>query len=586
MRLLAVLSLITCFPLLLAAQSTPQQQFEQAVRTYNALTAYLESTGAGPLRPDQADRIRGDIRSGLALTDELQRTQVGELAGLARYFGANFRLEEGRLLFRTGDAAAALNTLEAIRPTMESFVSTWFPWTYALDGKNYTIRWENAAPARARYFGLLSELYFQQNKYPQSLEEARRAYGHDHATAADRTAFAWLFVQNKLRLGQKDVEMLTYALNTAQQFDRLSSLETERFLNEGANLPREAFNAVHETLQGNAAAFPDAARYYRELAILYERHEALRDETTTAFAQALRLGEPEPGFVARAYFFAARYHGSDWAAQRPGRDAELRNLGLQAVALERAALHADDCEGQLRVAEHFERFDDKTNAAPLRIQARDCETVRQRVQRKAKREAHFYIGTYLFPLLTFDNERRDYGVVLNAGGRRALIELSYQRINNDRERLLDLSLRGVSTKDAPTRRWSGYYTHVALKFVAPKRSNPSLKAYAGPLFAYNERSLETFTVTVSDPQGNPFQAEFSPTLRQYSLLLNGGVLALKGGCMDFYYGLGLSYNHFNGGNDAVWRREGYEISDVMLDNRKSEYLGIIGRIGITIGFGR
>jgi hypothetical protein len=582
-----VLFTFALFPLLLAAQpTTPQQQLESAIRAYNVLQAYIEPLDYARLTADQAARITGDVRNGVALTDELARTQTGDLLALARYFRANFRVEEARLALAQNRAADAVAALEAVRTDVESVGEPFFPRTYELEGKSYTVRWDTYAPQRAEYYRLSAQAYLTQKNYARALEESDRALRHAYVRPRTRTAVTDYYVQSKTGLNQLDVERLDYALEGLRSFDRLSPAEQREFVNEKSNLLQTLYRTIDDAIRAQHQPYPHPGQYYGEAAVALAQYESTRDEAVAAYSEALKREYGHVAFSDGAYTLAARHYQTPWSAARPGRDAELRALALAALAHQRTLTKVDDCEALRRLSERYEKFAETQVANELRANADACQAVRTRQQDAKEREAHFYAGIYLVPFLAFRNVYRDYGVAVNFGGRRIIAELSYQRINNNQERYTDLLFRGIRTRSIGEHYWSGYYTHVALKFNNLKQSKKKTKGYIGPLLSYNERNFSTIPARVTDAQGVETAADFNPTMKQYALMANSGLLILNGFAFDIFWSIGASYNEFDGGNELYWNRPEYVINDALLEERREDFIGLIGRFGITVGFGR
>jgi len=128
-------------------------------------------------------------------------------------------------------------------------------------------------------------------------------------------------------------------------------------------------------------------------------------------------------------------------------------------------------------------------------------------------------------------------------------------------------------------KWDGYYTH--FQYKAFSGQDP---IYTGFLLGYAIKNFGSMTTDIVNTQNNALStANFDPSTKQYIFMVNEGILSLsKGFGYDAYFGIGVSYNIFDSGNNTLDRTV-YQIKNTTLQNRENAYFSYMMRVGLTIG---
>jgi len=205
----------------------------------------------------------------------------------------------------------------------------------------------------------------------------------------------------------------------------------------------------------------------------------------------------------------------------------------------------------------------------------------ERQYRRNNRDYFFYTGLNIFPLF---GPEPDYGIAVNFGSNRFILELSGLQVNQKKENFFDLDLREID--DVQDHYWDGYFAHANFKFTNDDWNDGRGGYYAGFLLAYNERTFEPFQSNVTNVNTGITQlVDFSPTSSQYILMFNYGVMGARIFGMDMFLGLGAAYNTFNGNDTKYWRNPDYNIEDRMMQYRVKNYWSYTMRMGISMGIG-
>ena len=215
---------------------------------------------------------------------------------------------------------------------------------------------------------------------------------------------------------------------------------------------------------------------------------------------------------------------------------------------------------------------------PCRVAVRKEQERKLRAQRRANSSFNIYAGIYPFGLMT-KRENMDFGGVLNLVNKKSAFEFSYLKIANKQENYFDIWLKEIDYEAEDLPKWDGYYTH--FQYKAFSGQDP---IYTGILLGYATKNFGEMTADVTNMQTNvPSTAAFNPATRQYTFMINEGILKLgKGYGYDAYFGIGVSYNIFDSGNNTLDRTT-HQINNATLQNRKETYFSYMMRAGITLG---
>jgi len=172
-----------------------------------------------------------------------------------------------------------------------------------------------------------------------------------------------------------------------------------------------------------------------------------------------------------------------------------------------------------------------------------------------------------------------------------MLEFSYVKIQQNRDHMQDLYLRGIETDISENGidfepRWDGYNAQFAIKFTSNNSAGENYRFYVGPQFGYSYRQIDSMNVVAvtNNVTGTTTNATFAPVDKHYEAILTFGSLAYgKVLGLDLGFGIGGYYSQFDIGNDAINNTD-FTINNVMLANRKKSHFGPLLRLSLTIGF--
>lgn len=550
----------------LFAQTKAERDLESAVRSYNALRDFTGSLKPATITDADVASVSKIAADGLALLDPLIKNEPAKIGDVARYFRANYLYEKAFVLGMKGRRAEAFELMRSIDADMNGFTSSRFPLEYGFEGRNYVVKWENFAPTQGEYNVSMAEFFYEKKDYPNALAYANKA-NENAAFLSDflKTLNNYWIIQIKNERKEYDRVGLDAAVNALENFHALEAEERQAGSEDLKTLLDIAPALLDNTLTAHPDLLANGEPYARAAHVL--RAEG-RGEQYRAFAgKALRAGYRDREFLNQTL--------NDAAAAR---DLTLGNLAADRLV---GMTAADDCAGMAKLADQYDLLGEHGKASDWRSKSSTCQRRQRNAQMRAQRDFGLYIGGYLFPLF-----RRDWGAVAGIMTKNVYIEASYQRENDNRDRLLDLQLRGVDHVEDARIYWNGYYAHLAVNGIV-KNSRRGLRPYSGVLLGYNLREYESIATDVYDRRTNLYlgQQSFNPVEKRYILMLNSGLHSYgRIFAADIYISGGASYNTFDRGNEAFNSKSNFLYENVLLENRKENRVSFMVRIGITLGF--
>jgi hypothetical protein len=574
---------LTLFSTKIFAQTT-KENLEKGIETYNALREYSRTLTPETTTEENIEDINNRVEQGTILLDKVVKTGTAEQIKVARYFKTNFRYELGYMRSMNGDNEESYVVFKAVENDITAYKSSDFPMTYEYNSKIYKITWENFAVIQAEYFTSMGEMSYNIGKYEDAYTMTKNAVAHKNTT----NWLSYIAVNKILDIRAKkkslvsDDEYYEFSLKSMKAYTTLS--------NEDKKI----------VIENN---YPTLERGYKIFNSLIESKTTLLNlPTTIGEAAQILMGGNENEKAAKFFTYALK---NNWGTSTLWKNEVLPTakaandnaLGLAVLGRLVTGLNATDCDNMESFSRDYAQFGDATKSTELKKKSENCrqqkeeeakkiaekqrkeEERRAREQRKATRDAHFFVGINAFPLFS---SPRHWGGVINFGAKKTMVELSFLSVAKKKENYFDLELREI--KDAQEHKWDGFFSHVAFKFS--KNSFKRFATYSGFLLGYNQRAFEPFSTNVTNTLTQKIQIKaFEPTNKQYIGMLNFGVMRLKGLGFDAYMGLGAAYNQFDGGNSEVWNKDGFTIEDKMVANRKPNYFSFIMRIGLSVGFG-
>lgn len=547
------------------AQTKAERDLETAVRKYNAMRDFAGSLKPSTVTDADITSISNSVEEGLTLLDPIIKTESGQIADVARYFRANYLYQKGFTLGMKGRMTEAFDLLRSIDSDINGFTSSRFPLRYVFEGRNFIIKWENFAPTQAEYNVSMTEFYFGKKDFTNALAYAAKA-NENSSYLSDylRTINNYWIVQMKSERGEKDPVALEASLVSLESYGALDADERQ---GGGSDLVK-ILDRSPEMLDNVLTARPDLVAggtpYARAARVL--KAEGRGEQYRGYAAKAIRAGYRDREFLNQSLNDAAT--------------AKDRPLGLLAAEALGGMTAADDCAGLARLADQYELIGERTRAADIRAKSNACFRKQKKAQVRASRDFGLYLGSYVFPLF-----RRDWGAVMGIQTRKVYIEASYQRANNNRDRLWDLRFSEVDNAEDEKVYWNGYYSHLAINWIS-KDSRRGFRPYTGVLLGYNHRAFDAVDTDVFNRETNLYlgRQRFEPVQESYILMLNLGAHSYgKLLAADLYASIGATYNMFERGNEAFNDSDTFLYENLLLENRKENRVAFIARVGLTIG---
>jgi hypothetical protein len=466
--------------------------------------------------------------------------------------------------------------MRQIKPLASQISKSDYPIQFKYKGEGREYRYEDFEVIYWKYYTTLAECEYL-TKDPMAIEDLKMALSHENIDFNKALFYSYL-IDFKQSVKQYDLELLEY-----------SNLLLEKFV----GLPEEQKNKLKELKlwSGNQPAAVEAAYS------LKSTEKIPTDFYAKAYPLYQQLGDTENS----RYFMEKLYkNGYDdytflWNVAENKRSLnDFTGAGQVADKLS-IKTTITDCTNLQRLAEFYVSIDKTTEAKEFKTKADDCTKAALKATEKSEREASrrskrsyssynvnpgVYFGVDLFPLMSTVKGHRDFGVCMDIVGRRAAHEFYYEKINVNKDQLMDIANAGTET-DGYDVRWSGYQAAYAFKgYLNDDRS----VQYFGFNVRYRDKTFEPVSSFIMDENNIVTQAEknYNPTEKQIEMLLNWGVMTTRRGiACDMYFGFGPKYSIFSH-NITDYKAEDI-YSHVLLENRKETRWGLGMRIGLTIG---
>ena len=521
---------------------------------------------------------------------------------LARVYYHQFRYED------------AYNKLKEITSRVDGTQPMYLPIKYPFNGKNYEVQDIHIQNFKADYYMDMSKVCYSLAKYSEAVSNMYGLTGLENVSVERKHATYKTLIEmdNELKYNFSNDEAMSNLTNYIQNYYQLT--------------PKQRDIIQADTTE---ITYYDALSY-----ILYDtKNSALSQQSISNIAGALLTLSANNDhaeivfdlyqYVLNNYFGSNDYSGSQYAynlkknpyefftaveaAARYSVNYEFKNNDYLSTALnlllvkekEKArqvaqqalqkmaefALSQNNCE-QLAIAvsgfENWKFAPELAKYSKLLVSCRAAVKKEQerklRAEKRANSKFNIYAGVYPIGLMT-KRENMDFGGVLNFTGKKSAYEFSYLNIANKQENYFDIWAKEIDYEAEDMPKWDGYYAH--FQYKAFSGYDP---IYTGFLLGYATKNFGAMTTDIVNTQNNALStANFDPSTKQYIFMLNEGILSLsKGFGYDAYFGVGVSYNVFDSGNNTLDRTV-YQIKNTTLQNRESSYFSYMMRVGITIG---
>lgn len=555
-------------------------RIDSAVHHYNAFRTFSFSLQPQNLTESQVQETE---KRGNAIKSEFEgimRTASGVQYDVAAYFYNLTLFNIGFVYGMAGRLDDSYLTLNKISAYMQSQSSETFPKKYLFEGKSFSISYENFSSSQLEYFASMAELHAFKGNYADVFLFVDKVFNIPiNNTGTDLNWYKYVSLVQFIKVSEKyavypdnAMEMGTRLL---ELYTKLTETEKQTIKNQNLVSTKTGYTYLITASQQNPAQ-NNSAYWLRAASALKQNGEM--ENAGKCYGYAIDAGIQDRTVFPTIYTYAITMINYP--------------LGLKACQAELALIGEQDCAGRNQLAGNFRQFNDDATANQLEKEAADCfkeaellakayEKEQKRKERRAQRNFSIYAGFYPIPLLTLQNDYRDYGGVAGIGFGKFSMEGSYKKINQNVVAMEDLTFNSI---DYPEERilWDGYRAHVAFKFG--ERGGYDGDMFYGPMFEIVDKTYTPLPSQVFDVNGVSMgNAVFYPTELSYNAYLNFGLHVEQNHFMfEYFIGVGGSYSQFDIGN-TTYDPELYDFSNTLLQNRKSERYGPIIRLGITLG---
>jgi hypothetical protein len=565
-KLLLPLSLVIYFLLpvgVVQGQTDAGRNFSNGVNFYNQLNGLTTHAATGGMAETDITNMETYYRSGKMQLDSALLDVPDSQKNVVNYFAANLNYSYAVGLLKKGDKKAAFEILKSTEIAINTFTSEAFPFEYETNKLFHIVRWSDFEQVQCAFNAVLGGAYFDDNQFDSALEYLRKA---NDVVCLESIAFinnSYRLLKIKQAKNEEDDEMLDVAVGLFSAWNQLDDISREQ-LTALKDVPALCADIIEKILVKDPSLSADGEFWARTSRLLTDEK---MEERAIAFAvNAIKSGYKDKEFLL-SLFPQAQNAGNKMAA----RLAADKFAGITADT---------DCSDFELCANQYLQLEEKDLAEKYRQKAEKCNRNSTKTEKITARDGGLYLGTYISPLF-----RSDFGAVAAMQTRRWMMEVSWQTLDDRRDKLYDLRIRGVDGAADQRVRWDGYYTHLAVSKLSGKKGG---KNYSGLLFGYNQRLYQPINVlTITNKSGDLVNVDgavtFKPKEERYILMLNSGrhsygrLLA-----SDFFFGFGGAWSRFERGNDSFDNKD-YTYEHPLIDGRKSGRISLMARVGVTVG---
>lgn len=458
-----------------------------------------------------------------------------------------------------------INTLDAELTTIKGY---YYPIKYGYDGKNYSITYDKRSSMEKGLLVEFIETSTNLGKSDEVIKFAKRAY--PLYSIGDYNlwwvAHLWYYHSNKLFYSDERIvepsEKLIYSMTGLKRSD-IKKIKDSNWVNY-----THAYNKLNSVL----ASKPSLSKGGEVWAKAAESFEKL-DENTWAleyYNKALKEGYGDRSFLLKMMEFGKRKNNKELVGTAVN-IYDAKNLYQNYY-----------CSDFLTIAEYFEYAGNSSKAKELKAKNKECTKAQTKKQRRAERGGKFFISFAPLALLSGNIQGS-----IQIGGNKRLHEFGVKKTGEQRDRGLDMTLRGgnsITNLNPESMTWSGmsyYYTYK--KFT--KGGSNKAQLYYGFQLRYTNKEYETQTARVRNNTNNATtNLLFAPKETRYDMVFHQGILVVgKIFHLDMYYGMGAGYSVFDGGAPQ-WNNTGFTVQNHdFLSARKDTRFGVTFRMGLKIG---
>lgn len=544
------------------AQESVTDHLAKGIQSYNQIKTVVAAP-SGTLAEIDAVNLDNYYKNGKTQLDSALLMVPDSQKIAVRYFLANLGKSYADGLMLKNDTTRALSVLQALDSTFNEFSSDHFPFEYQTNNLYHIVRWSDFESVICQYNAALGTLYFNDKQYDKALEYVRKA---NDPVCLEPEAFIWntyRLVTIKKEKNEDDSELLDAALALFASWNLLDD-DTKNSTVTLQSIPVLCADAIEKILVENPSLSNDGEVWARSSRLLTD--ERMENRAVNFAVNAIKNGLKDKEFLL-SLFPQAQQTGNKIAAKL--------------AADEYAALTVDsNCTELQLAADQYEQLGESSLAKKFRDKAGACSKSYAKMTRVSARDGGLYLGTYVAPWF-----RSDWGVVGAIHSRKWLMEVSYQSLDDRRDKMYDIRIRGVDGAADARARWDGYYTHLAISKLGGKKGGHS---YSGLLFGYNLREYQPIYVqSITNEQGDQINSggdvTFNAKEERYILMTNNGFHSYgRFFASDFFFSIGGAWTRFERGN-AGFDNDNYTYSHPLIDGRRSSRVALMVRVGMTIG---
>ena len=574
-------------PLSIFAQ-TPKENLERGIEIYNAMKEYSKGFNDSNVKSRDVTEMKTRTDKAVALLDLVINEGNADQIKAARYFKMNARYKLAHTQGLAKNNTACLKSLKEIENEMNAYSESAFPIRYAYFDKNYKVEYEkNFASIQGEFYGVIADMYLSAGERTKALEYNRKVINAPNAPTWNKFVAYIKLTSDKEKNKEFDGEMLKYALGMMEAYDKLEEADKALCIDKKFETYYNGASAFEKALQGVGKS-PErgdmclrAAQLLAPYSVENKENDAQKrsnnvKNTQKWYKEAIDNGKEDNTTLTE---------GLRFAKDNEGKSSELGKYIVDKMA---DKISASDCDGFKKVADEYAYFGVTSKADALKNKATKCqkdkeaEAARQAEERRKEEEKmrrrqyrldhpfNVYLAFDVTPLL---QNTGNLGGHVDFRFKKSAISVGYTKF---------VEKKDLNSKNA---KWEGYKAFFALKYFQNKYSGP----YSGFHLGYADKTfvpIQTDMTTTTTTGSTTKSIMLTPVDKQYeAMLLFGAQWLGKGLGIDFYFGIGGSYNQLSYKDQPNFDFEKTTLSgsDFYEARQKKESFNIKMRLGMTVG---
>jgi tetratricopeptide (TPR) repeat protein len=567
---------------------TAKENLENGIEIYNSIKAYTKDINDMNITSENIAEVKRRSEKATKLFDKVKADGSDEQIRAARYYKMNAQYKVAFTYAQAKNNATCLKLLKEVESEMNSFTESSFPIRYAYFDKNYKIEFEkNFSSIQGEFYSLIADMYNYAGERTKALEYYQKSINIPNTPTWNKFVAYVKLTKDKDKNNEYDRDMLNYALATMEQYDNL-----------GEESKKLCTDRSFETYYDGALAFEKALAVtskFSERGDMSLKAARIATKYTTEQNEAKENRRADNLKNAQNWFKDAIENGKDdkatltegltFAKEKQGKDSDLGKFIVDKLADKVAA---SDCEGFKKIGEDYTFFGMASKADAMNKKGAKCqkdkdnEAARQAEARRKEEEAmrrrqykldhpfNVFIAFDVTPLLQNIN---NLGGHVDFRFKKSALSFGYTQFVEKK----DLNSKNV--------KWEGYKAFAAIKYFQNKYSG----SYSGFHVGYADKTfipIETDVTTTTGTSPVTKRMTLTPLDKQYeAMILFGGQLLGRGLGIDFYFGVGGSYNQLSYKEQPTldFEKTTFAGSEFYEARQKKESFNVKMRLGMTIG---